>query len=376
MATFDESNIMSDFDVESLFTDDTTEVQEPPKESPNNNDNDTTEDESLDLEKLFDSPESVGSDENNKEQKDTTSEKSLSSPSVLSSLAKALKEDGIFLDLADEDIEKVKDADSFKEVIEKQLKSQFDERQKRVDEALNNGIEPDVIKRFENTLSQLNSITEEQLKDESAQSEQLRKYLLKQDFLNRNYSAEQADRMVNRTIAAGTDIEDAIEALNSIKNNVKAQYDNALEDAKKREEDIVKQRNEDATALRKGILERKDFFGDLQIANSVRQKALDNVIKPIWKDPETGDTYTALQKYERDNHVEFLQNVGLLFTLTDGFKNLDNLIGGKVNKAINKGFQELETKLSNTQRNNDGSLNFASGVDDENSFLSGFTLDI
>ncbi len=51
-----------------------------------------------------------------------------------------------------------------------------------------------------------------------------------------------------------------------------------------------------------------------------------------------------------ENRTDFLKNIGLLFTLTDGFKNLDGLVKGKVKKEVNKGLRELEHTLNNTAR--------------------------
>ena len=58
-----------------------------------------------------------------------------------------------------------------------------------------------------------------------------------------------------------------------------------------------------------------------------------------------------------------------------GFKNLNKLVKGKVNKEIKKGFRDLENVLNNTARNSDGNINFASGVDDENSMFKGYKFD-
>ena len=84
---------------------------------------------------------------------------------------------------------------------------------------------------------------------------------------------------------------------------------------------------------------------------------------------------TALQKYQHDNPNEFIKNVSTIFTLTDGFKNLNKLVKGKVNKEIKKGFRDLENALNNTARTSDGNINFASGVDDENSMFKGYKFD-
>lgn len=69
----------------------------------------------------------------------------------------------------------------------------------------------------------------------------------------------------------------------------------------------------------------------------------------IYKDPETGEYYTAIQKYEKDNRVDFLKYLGLIFTLTDGFKSLDGLVKGKVKKEVRNGPRIWNTLLITLQ---------------------------
>jgi hypothetical protein len=84
-----------------------------------------------------------------------------------------------------------------------------------------------------------------------------------------------------------------------------------------------------------------------------------------------------VQKLELDNSDEFLAKLGLLYALTDGFKSIDGLVQKKVKKEVKRGFSELERKINNTSRNSDGSLNFTSGVSDDNSYIGkGIKLDL
>ena len=43
------------------------------------------------------------------------------------------------------------------------------------------------------------------------------------------------------------------------------------------------------------------IFGDLQVDNVTRKKIYENISKPVYKDPKTGEFLTAIQKYEKDN---------------------------------------------------------------------------
>lgn len=380
-------NILGAEEIENLFVED-GETQdtppangEPPKkeEEPSKDKEETTE--VVDVDNLFtDTPESVGSGkENTEEKEDTTPKGDGTSPkNFYSSIAKALKEEGIFPDLDDEGLSKVKDPEDFRDLIDQQIKAGLDERQKRINEALNVGVEPTEIRRYENTMNFLDSIKEENISDEGDKGENLRKNLIYQDFINRGYSKERAAREVQKSFNAGTDIDDAKEALQSNIDFFRDKYDELVNDAKSEAEQEEKERKEQAEKLKSSILNDRDVFGDLSVDKSTRQRIYDNIAKPVYKDPETGEYFTAIQKYEMENRTDFLKNIGLLFTLTDGFKNLDGLVKGKVKEEVKKGLRELEYTLNNTARTSDGNLKFVSGVDeDPESFIGkGWNLDV
>ena len=379
-------NILSADEIEGLFEDQEIQDTQPEENEENtdenqeNNNEETEETTEVTTEDKSEKPEGVGSEDNIEEQEDTTSNKSGSSPknNFYSSIAKAFAEEGIFPDLDDESASKIKTPEEFRDLIEDRIKSELDERQKRVDEALNAGVEPSDIRKYENTISYLDSIKDETITSENEEGEKLRKQLIYQDFVNRGYSQERATREVKKSFDAGTDIEDAKEALKSNLEFFQGQYDNLIEEAKAEEEKEIKQRKEQAEKLKKSILEDKEVFGELSIDKKTRQKIFDNISKPVYKDPNTGQIFTALQKYEMENRTDFLKNVSLVFTLTDGFKNLDGLIKGKVKKEVKKGIRELENVLNNTARTSDGNLRFVSNVeDDPESFIGqGWTLDV
>lgn len=368
MEELDLSNILSPEEMDNLFDEEGSKTQEtPPEPTEDDKKNTETTEVQVDAEDLFES-ESVGSGKEDKQGKeDTSPDGTGTSPKTnfYSSIASALKEDGIFQNLDNDKAKEIKDAESFAQAIRDEVSAQFDERQRRIDEALNAGIEPSEVQKYERTLNYLDSIKDENISDESEQGEQLRRQLIYNDFINRGYSKERAQREVKKSFDAGTDIEDAKESLKSNKEFFKSSYDSIVEEAKKEEEKEIEERKKDAETLKKNILEEEKVFGELQIDKATRQKVFDNVSKPVYKDPETGELFTALQKYEMDNRLDFLKNVGLIYTLTDGFKNLDGLIKGKVKKEVRKGLRELETTINNTARTADGNLKFATGVDED-----------
>lgn len=297
-------NILGAEEIENLFVEDEDTQDTPPangeppkkEEEPNKDKEETTE--VVDVDNLFtDTPESVGSGkENTEEKEDTTPKGDGTSPkNFYSSIAKALKEEGIFPALDDEGLSKVKDPEDFRDLIDQQIKAGLDERQRRIDEALNAGVEPTEIRKYENTINFLDSIKEENISDEGDKGEKLRKDLIYQDFINRGYSKERAAREVQKSFNAGTDIDDAKEALKSNIDFFKDKYDELVNEAKSEAEQEEKERKKQAEKLKLSILNDKDVFGDLSIDKSTRQKIYDNIAKPVYKDPETGEYFTAIQ---------------------------------------------------------------------------------
>ena len=369
--------------INDLFSDDLDE-QDSPLDSNDSLDIGSGDTAEADTDTVIDDePEIVGSgkDSDIEEKEDTNSVKDTgTSPknNFYSSIAKALKEEGIFPDLEDEEADTINTPEDFAEVFEKQIQARLDERQKRIDRALNSDIEVSEIRKYESTLSYLDSIKDSHISDETDKGESLRKQLIYQDYINRGYSKERATREVQKSLNAGTDIDDAKEALISNKEFFQSEYNSLIKEAEEETNREIQERKEQAESLRKSILNEDKAFGEIQIDKSTRQKIFDNISKPVFKDPETGELYTAIQKYERENRIEFLKNVGLLFTLTNGFKSIDGLVKDKVKKQVKKGLRELEHTINNTARTSDGNLKYASGtIDDPESYLhNGWDLDI
>ena len=392
MAGLDMDFILSEEEAENLFTDTPSTQETPPdvetKESKNKKEDtqETTEIE-VDPETLFDEPisESVGSKkEKNKEVKDkenTIQEDADISPNnnFYSSYANAFKVDGIFQNLSDEDIEGITDAESFVEAAEKEVRLRLEESQRRVLDALNAKIEPSVISQYENTLKYLDNISEVNISEEGEDGEKLRTNLIYQDYLNRGFSKERAEREVKRAFDNGTDIEDAKEALSSNRQFFKDKYDKLVKDAQQetvREKEAKRKENE---ALKASILNEEKVYGDIELDAKTRQKMYDNISKPVYKDPETGDYLTAIQKYEAEHRQEFLKNLAFFYTMTDGFKNIDALVKGKVKKGVSKGIKDLERVLTSTPTPKEGNLRYMGGSQTSiaDSFLNGkFRLDI
>ena len=390
-------NILGENEIETLFVDpeDNEVVDEPTKteeeeviDTPDSKDdkpkekNKTTE--VVDPETLFEeeTPESVGSGKDKEGKEDTVTDEGSDGTSpndnFYSSIANALAVDGIFPNLDDETVKKAVDAETFSDLIEAEVNARFEEKQQRISKALENGVEPTDIKKYESTLDYINKITDAAIAEESEKGEQLRYNLIYQDFLNKGMSADKAKKYTDRTINAGTDVEDAKEALQSNKEYFSGEYNRLLQEAQQQADEDKAERSKQAKQLQTSLLRDKNLFGDMEISNDVRKKAFETVSKPVYRDPETGDYLTALQKYEIEHRADFLKYTGLFFAMTNGFKDFDSFAKGKVKKEMRKGLRDLEKTLNNTSRTKDGNLRMVTNQkDDPDSFIGkGMKLDL
>ncbi len=384
-------NILGENEIDTLFETPEEDNTEDPKEEEVDEENDDTskkkeEDnttEVIDPESLFgeETPESVGSGKDKEGKKEDTvpDEEDGTSPNnnFYSSIANALAVDGIFPNLDDETVKKAVDAESFSNLIEAEINARFDEKQKRISQALDNGVEPTAIKKYESTLNYINSLTDATLSEESEKAEQVRFSLIYQDFINKGMSSEKAKKLTDRSINAGTDIEDAKEALLSNKEYFTKQYNELLQEAQQQADEEKAARTKRQKEIENSILKDKQLMGDIELSSDIRKKTFEVLSKPVYRDPETGEYLTAIQKYEREHSEDFLKYTSLMYTMTNGFKDFDSFVKGKVKKEMKKGLKELEHTLNNTRRASDGSLKMVTNQkDDPESFLSkGMKLD-
>lgn len=310
----------------------------------------------------------VGDDSDNEEEKvePPKSDKDKgSSPKLTHSSAylKALKDDGVLPDLTDEFIQEATTPEKFAEAIELQVKARMDERQKRIDEALSVNVQIDDIRRYENAITYLDGIEEDVLIDESDESENLRKQIIYQDYINKGFKPERAQKEVTKSFNAGTDIEDAKLALESNKEYFREEYDELIEKNKLKVKQEKLLRDQQVSEFKKKVLETEEPLG-IKVDKNTRQKVLDNIVKPVHKDKD-GKLLTSLQKYSKENPSDSEYYFSLFYELTDGFKNVDKLVGQKVKQNTKSALRSLDNKLKNAPLNGDGSFDFNSGLDDQ-----------
>ncbi len=156
------------------------------------------------------------------------------------------------------------------------------------------------------------------------------------------------------------------------------EYNRLLQEAQQKFEEDKADRAKQAQQLQTSMLNDKQLMGDIEIGKDIRKKAFEAISKPVYRDPDTGKYLTAMQKYQEENKADFLKYTGLIYTLTNGFKDFDAFVKGKVKKEMKKGLRDLEQTLNNTRRYSNGSLKMVTNQkEDPDSFISGgFQLDL
>ena len=323
------------------------------------------------------SSENVGNDEEEQESAAFPNNDGTSPKNIYSSIAKVLKEEGTFPDLTKEDLESIEDSDTFINVIQNQIRNSIDEEYQGIKAALNVGVKPDAINSYRNSIKYLDGITEEMIKDEN--NENLRKTLILQDMVNRGYSKERAEKTQQKSLDRGDDdVEDALEALEANKEFFNQKYTELLNNAKEQEKAAIEEQKQRTQEFKKSIMEDKNLYGDFEVNQQMRQQIYDSLTKPVYTDKKSGQTYTAVQKWELDDPDAFNKVLGLMYQLTNGGKDFKNLIKGEVKKKVSKARSEFENAIRNSSSNMDGGrIRLANAHDTDNeSFLKGFTLDV
>lgn len=312
--------------------------------------------------------ERVGNDNDDTEGTERgLSETEGSSPAKLySSIANSLAEDGALSNLSEEDLKEVKDSETLINAMKKQLNSMLDDTQKRIKDALDSGMEGSVIKQYENTINYLDNISDSQLEEETQEGEKLRKALIYQYQINLGLSEDRANKMVERAFSGGTDIEDAKEYLEALKDFYRDKYTEQINAGKKEVQERKKQQEEEIKKFKNTLLKDAHILGDIEVDERTRKLAFENWMTPTHKN-EQGNYQSAIQKYIAENPMDFQMKVALLFTMTDGFTKMGNVLKQTVKKEKKKAMQELEKVVNNTQRNSFGSLNLF-GKDEDSSF--------
>jgi hypothetical protein len=263
---------------------------------------------------------------------------------LYSNLAAQFKSEGVLPGL--ENIEDIKDLTALNEAIRKEVESRFDDEQKRIKEAVKVGAEPTEVSEKLSTISKLESVTPEFLSDEKNLN--FRMQAIAQDFIDKGYNPERAQTLAQRSVDAGTDIEDAEFAVKNIIAHEKESLDNIIETAKAKEAKSL-------SDIKDYIYKTPEVLPGIQLTDSQK----DELYKGITTD--VGNKDNAFVAYQKSNPVGSRIKLEAFFYLTKGLEDFSVF----TNKAETKISNSIENLLRGANFTETGAIN--TDVPDENS---------
>ena len=293
--------------------------------------------------------ESTGeaSDAGNTDKDSTTSP----ADNVFKNFASFLAERGL-LTFDEKEIEKVKDDDSFADLVKNQIKANeyadLTDNQKKYLEALREGIPEAVIHDNLTALETFQNITDEVIRGNA----DVRKELIIEGFLAQGFDKEYALRQFRRVSDANEDVEEAIMFRNKLAQLKDQQYQQEVENVRKQKETAELQAAKQLEDLKTSVYSVEKLFGELTVNKTMQDRVYSLMTKPVTK-LENGVPINALQKHQLENPVDFQSKLYWLYDITDGFKNINRIVTRAQTKVVNSFKAKLEkSNFVNTSQSN------------------------
>lgn len=280
--------------------------------------------------------------------------------SLYGSIADALREDGV-LDFGDD--VRIDSADDFRALIDAAVNSRFDNKSRMLARALEAGVDRNDAMYYKNCMDKLEKYTDDMIRDESDAGVNLRKHLIYNNAIRMGMSEAQANREVEKSMKSGVDIDDALDARESLKNR----FADILEQMTKSKEDERKAASEYYEKQTQAGID-SIMKGDVPYTSGLSNRMKQIVATNTYRKSEVlknGEQVTPLEKYIAENPVASKVIFGTLFTITKGFKDFSSLGKSEANKAIKKGVERLESVLSGSYRN--GGMRYANNIGESGS---------
>ena len=154
---------------------------------------------------------------------------------LYSNLAAEFKAKGVLPEL---DITKIKSLKDIEDAIKLQIESGLTDRQRTIEDARSSGADVTEVTEKANTIEKLKRVSPEYIQDE--RNGQFRKTAIIQDFMQKGYDSERATAMAQRSIDAGTDVEDAKFALDALIKAEESTLQGLISSAKNKETDSLR----------------------------------------------------------------------------------------------------------------------------------------
>lgn len=250
---------------------------------------------------------------------DSSSPKLNENEQLYSTLAAEFKAKGVLPGL--EDIDGIKSLEDINNALQAEVDARLDATQKTLREAMNSGADVSEVSRISQTISKLESVTDDYIENENNTA--FRLHAIKQDFIINGYSEERASVMAQRSVDAGTDIEDAKFALANIIEDEKDNMKGIINEAKEKENNSLKE-------IKNYISTTPEVLPGIALTNSQKDELYNQVVNDV------GGNETAFMKAQAQDPIGTRMKLEALFYVTKGFTDFSLFSSPEVTKSSEK----------------------------------------
>jgi len=320
--------------------------EEAEDSSENKDDDEGAEDDTLDISDIAnmeDDPEGDTDDEPVKKDVTKTPAKEESSPrsdDMLTSLASALTEAGVFSSLEEDDLKDIKDVDSLLKAVEKQIKvnefKSLNEDQKEYLKALENGIPLEEYSRAKANTAQYERLSDDLIKENANVGYEL----IRRKFIIDGVSEDKAAKYAQIAMKEDTAIEEAISAKQAL-----IEYEKSLVADRIKEQEETKaaretKAREELAALRSKVLEANELIPGLKVNSSTKEKVYESITNPSKLDENGNPLNEVMQSYQ---DPEYKMRLHAVHVITKGFTDFSKIERTTKTKAIKEFEEKLKT---------------------------------
>ena len=241
---------------------------------------------------------------------------------LYSNLAAEFKAKGVLPEL---DITKIKSLKDIEDAIKLQIDSGLTDRQRTIEDARSSGADVTEVTEKANTIEKLKQVSPEYIQDE--RNGQFRKTAIIQDFMQKGYDSERATAMAQRSIDAGTDVEDAKFALDALIKAEESALQGLISSAKNKETDSLKD-------IKSYIATTPEVIPGIVLTDTQKDELYGQITSDL------GNKENAFMQAQKADPVGSRIKLETLFYLTKGLTDF-GIFGAKQESKITSNLENL-----------------------------------
>lgn len=242
---------------------------------------------------------------------------------LYSNLAAEFKAKGVLPGL--EDIKSIRSLEDLNKALQSEVNSRLDNEQATIKKALETGAPVGEVSQKMQAIQQLEGVTPEFLEDEKNLA--FRKEAIIQDFVEKGYGKERAEILAQRSIDAGTDVEDAKFAIKSIIEAEKKSLQSILDEAAKKEADSLND-------IKDYISKTPEVIPGIQLTDSQKDELYSQITTDL------GNKENAFMVAQKADPVGSRIKLEALFYLTKGLTDF-SVFGNAAETKISNNIENL-----------------------------------